>query len=92
MAKYDLLRDFLAGLPKVQKQVTLTFARIERILGEPLPPSATEYEQWWSGGHVKRGRIDATWQDQVQQRAWQDAGWAIEDVSLDMRTVTLRRR
>jgi len=74
MPKYDPLREFLSGLPKGQKQVTLGFRRLEELLGDPLPPSALEYEQWWRGGRVKRGRIDANWQDQVQQRAWEDAG------------------
>ncbi len=92
MAKYDALHDFLAGLPKGQKQVTLGFKRIEDLLGEPLPPSAHTYEQWWWGGSVKRGRIDANWQDQVQQRAWEDAGWTVEDLNLMLRSVTFRRR
>jgi hypothetical protein len=90
--KYDALRDFLAALPKGQKQVTLGFRRIEDLIGEPLPPSARTYEQWWWGGRVKRGRIDANWQDQVQQRAWEDAGWTVEDLSLLLKSVTFRRR
>ena len=92
MAKYEPLGAFLGGLPKAQKQITLGFKRIEDLLGEPLPPSALEYEQWWWGGRVKRGRIDATWQDQVQQRAGEDAGWTVEDLNLGLKTVTFRRR
>ena len=80
MSKYDPLRDFLNSLPRGQKQVTLGFKRLEELLGEPLPASALEYEQWWRGGRVKRGRIDANWQDQVQQRAWEDNGWTIEEL------------
>jgi hypothetical protein len=56
-----------------------------------LPPSALEYEQWWRGGRVKRGRIDANWQDQVQQRAWEGAGWTVEDLDLILKNVTFRR-
>ena len=92
MPKYEPLRDFLASLPRGQKQVTLGFKRVEDLLGEPLPPSAREYEEWWVGGHVKRGRINATWKDQVQQRAWEDAGWTIDEVSLLLKNVTFRRR
>ncbi|MDQ3811934.1 MAG: hypothetical protein M3336_16755 [Chloroflexota bacterium] len=92
MPKYEPLRAFLASLPTGQKQVTLGFARLEQLLGEPLPPSAASYEQWWRGGRVRRGRIDANWQDQVQQRAWLDAGWTIEDLDLLLKTVTFRRR
>ncbi|HEV7665501.1 MAG TPA: hypothetical protein VGQ62_18360 [Chloroflexota bacterium] len=92
MPKYDPLRDFLAGLPKGQKQITLGFKRVEEMLGEPLPASAREYEQWWRGGHVKRGRIDANWQDQVQQRAWEDIGWTVDELDLLLKMVTFRRR
>jgi len=90
--KYEPLAAFLAGLPKGQKQVSLGFRRIEALVGEPLPPSARSYEQWWLGGHVKRGRVDANWQDQVQQRAWEDAGWTVEDLDLRLQNVTFRRR
>lgn len=92
MPKYEPLRDFLAALPRGQKQVILGFRRVEGMLGEPLPPSAYSYEQWWMGGRVKRGRIDANWQDQVQQRAWEEAGWTVDDVSLGLQNVTFRRR
>ena len=90
--KYEPLRVFLDGLPKGQKQVTLGFKRLEELLGEPLPASALEYEQWWRGGRVKRGRIDANWQDQVQQRAWEGAGWTVDDLDLLLKNVTFRRR
>ncbi|GAC1313326.1 MAG: hypothetical protein NVSMB2_01060 [Chloroflexota bacterium] len=92
MSKYDPLRDFLRGLPRGQKQVTLGFKRIEDLIGVELPASAREYEQWWKGGHVKRGRIDANWQDQVQQRAWEDNGWIVDDLDMVLKTVTFRRR
>ena len=68
------------------------FKRVEELLGEALPPSALEYEQWWRGGRVKRGRIDANWQDQVQQRAWEDVGWTVEDLDLFLKNVTFRRK
>ena len=92
MPKYDPLHDFLAALPAGQKQVSLGFKRIEALLGEPLPPSAHEYEEWWVGGRVKRGRIDANWQDQVQQRAWEEAGWTVDEVDRFLKMVTFRRR
>jgi hypothetical protein len=92
VAKYDPLRAFLDTLPRGQKQVTLGFKRVEELLGEPLPDSAREYEQWWRGGRVKRGRIDANWQDQVQQRAWEDIGWTVDELDLLLRNVTFRRK
>lgn len=92
MPKYEPLGAFLADLPRGQKQVTLSFRRIEVLLGEPLPASATDYREWWVGGRVKRGRIDANWQDQVQQRAWESAGWTVDDVDPSLGNVTFRRR
>jgi hypothetical protein len=83
MAKYDPLPEFLGGLLRGQKQVTLGFTRVEELLGELLSASALdEYEQRWRGGRVKRGRIDADWQDQVQQRTWEDIGWTVDELDL----------
>lgn len=98
MAKYDPLRDYLAGLPSGQKRVTLGFGRIEQLLGEPLPPSATKYEAWWLGGRpdrpARRGSRAGreVWRDQVQVEAWESIGWMVEELDLRLRTVTFRRR
>ena len=35
MPKYDPLRDHLAALPSGQHRTTLSFARVEELLGEP---------------------------------------------------------
>jgi hypothetical protein len=43
VAKYDRLRDHLRSLPAGQRRVTLGFRRLEQLLGEPLPPSASKY-------------------------------------------------
>ena len=72
--------------------VTALLATVEELLGEVLPDSAREYEQWWRGGRVKRGRIDANWQDQGQQRAWEDIGWTVDELDLLLRNVTFRRK
>src|SRR6478672_7416543 len=62
MPKYDPLRDHLAGLPRGQNSITLSFARVEALLGEPLPPSARAYDDWW------RGR--ARWRKVIESRPW----------------------
>src|SRR5262245_41104791 len=49
MAKYDPLRDYLSGLPRAQSRASMSFARVEELLGEPLPPSARAYDDWWRG-------------------------------------------
>ena len=90
MAKYDALRDYLRELPAGQRRVTLGFRRLEALLGEPLPPSASKYEAWWLGGRAPVGPARA-WRDQVQEQAWRAAGWAVEEVDLLLKNVTLRR-
>jgi hypothetical protein len=80
MAKYDPLRDFLAGLPRGQGRATLSFARV----GEPLPPSARAYDDWW------RGR--ARWRKVIEGRPWEIAGWVVDDLDLRLGIVTFRRQ
>ena len=90
MAKYDALANHLAALPRGQNRVTLTFAKIEQLLGlvaghpAALPPSAYAYEDWWRGG--------TRWSRVVQIRAWERAGWVAEDLNLRARLVTFRRQ
>ena len=90
MAKYDRLRDHLRSLPAGQRRLTLGFRRLEQLLGEPLPPSASKYEAWWLGGPAPVGR-GKVWRDQVQEQAWQAAGWAVDEVDLLLKNVTFRR-
>jgi hypothetical protein len=91
VAKYDRLRDHLRSLPSGQRRLTLGFRRLEELLGEPLPPSAAKYEAWWLGGPAPVGRAQV-WRDQVQEQAWQAAGWAVDEVDLLLRIVTFERR
>ena len=68
MSKYQLLRDFLENSKNGTE--VLTFAELERILGFPLPDSASTHRPWWAnGGHS-------------QAKAWLDARWIVESVSL----------
>jgi hypothetical protein len=91
VAKYDRLREHLESLPVGQRRLTLGFRRLEELLGEPLPPSASKYEAWWLGGPAPAGR-GKVWRDQVQEQAWQAAGWVVEEVDLLLKTVTFSRR
>ena len=90
MAKYDLLRDHLRGRPTLQRRITLSFRRLEELLGEPLPPSASKYEAWWLGGPAPVGPAKV-WRDQVQEQSWREAGWAVDEVDLLLKNVTFRR-
>ena len=46
MSKYEPLRQFLDQSD--QTRVTLTFAKVEQILGVKLPPSAYNHQAWWA--------------------------------------------
>lgn len=84
MAKYDPLRDYLAALPRGQDKVSLSFARVEQIIGEPLPPSARAYEDFWQG--------KARWRKVIERRPWEVVGWVVEDLDLRLGLVTFRRQ
>ena len=77
--KYILLENYLRELPKSQREVTLRFGQIEKILNgsathAALPSSAYEDRRWWD--HETEG-------NHVSKRAWANAGWKIE--SLDVK-------
>ncbi len=84
VAKYDPLRDHLNCLPRFQKRLTMSFATIEGLLGEPLPPSAHQYDDWW------RGR--ARWRKVIEGRPWEEVGWVVDELDLHSRLVTFRRQ
>ena len=84
VAKYDALRDYLLGLPRGQTRVTMTFAKVEEVLGERLPPSAHEHDGWWRGS--------TPWSRVVKERAWERGGWVVDDLNLRAKLVTFRRQ
>jgi hypothetical protein len=86
MAKYDPLRDHLAGLPRAQNRANLSFTRIEELIGEPLPPSARTYDDWWRGRARWRKVVD------IDSRPWERAGWVVDDLDLRLGLVTFRRQ
>ena len=80
--KYAPLEQYLRELPANQREVTLGFEHIERILEAKLPSSAYEYRQWWD--NEKEG-------NHVNARAWATAGWKIENVDFSKKQVNLVR-
>ena len=80
--KYTPLEIYLRDLPEDQREITLDFAAIERILKDKLPSSAYGYEAWWA--NEKEG-------NHVNLRAWSNAGWTIESLDLKSRRVKLIR-
>ncbi len=79
--KYAPLQMHLNGLPRPEGHAQLSFAEIERIIGDKLPPSARVHREWWSnhtGSHV-------------QARAWLEAGWEVDSVDREAQTVCFQR-
>ena len=81
--KYALLEQYLRGLPLSQDEETLTFERIEQILGDSLPTFAYEDSAWWS--NQKQGI-------QIETNPLMDAGWMAEIVNLQEKWVRFVRQ
>jgi hypothetical protein len=59
----------------------MSFAEIERVIGEKLPPSATAHRAWGSNNPLNN----------VMTKAWLEAGFESEQVDLDARKLVFRR-
>jgi hypothetical protein len=80
--KYISLENYLRELPKSQREVTLRFEQIEKILKSKLPSSAYEDRRWWD--HEKEG-------NHINQRAWASAGWQVESLDVSQQWMKLVR-
>ena len=80
--KYMPLENYLRDLPESQREVTLRFEQIEKIMNAKLPASAYEDQRWWVS--EKEG-------DHVTARAWSAAGWTVASVDVNARWVRLVR-
>jgi hypothetical protein len=80
--KYTPLEHYLRDLPESQREVTLRFEQIEKILNDQLPSSAYEDRRWWN--HKKEG-------NHVNARSWSNAGWKIESLDVNKKWVKLIR-
>lgn len=78
--KYSPLSDYLARRAWYGDFATLTFAKIESIIGANLPSSALQDTHWWNNAPSR-----------VQAQAWMNVGWRLHDVKLNDRTVTFKR-
>ena len=81
--KYTPLEQYLTALPSDKRDVTLSFAQIERILNDRLPPSAHKYQAWWA--NQKKG-------NHVEAHAWMDAGWKVDTVNINQKWVRFIRQ
>lgn len=82
VGKYAPLERYLRDLPAGQREVTLDFGQIERMLNDRLPSSAYEDRRWWD--HVTEA-------DHVTPRAWSSAGWRVEGLDVEGKGVRLVR-
>lgn len=80
--KYTPLEKYLSDLPEIQKELTLSFDQIEKILNDNLPPSAYQYQAWWS--YEKHPH-------QPEKIAIANAGWKVESVDFNRKLARLVR-
>ena len=80
--KYTPLENYLHDLPESQKEITLRFEQIEKILNDKLPASAYEDRRWWD--HETEG-------NHVNKRAWSNAGWKVASLEVNQKWVKLVR-
>lgn len=76
--KYRKLHSHLCGLSAGEWKAS--FAEVEAIIGDKLPPAARTYRAWWAN--------DIT---HTHGRAWVAAGWKTEKVNMDAEMLTFRR-
>ena len=76
--KYRKLHSHLCGLTAGEWKAS--FADVEAIIGDKLPPAARTHRAWWANGSAM-----------VQERAWKAAGWKTADVDMNAETLLFRR-
>ena len=79
MGKYTRLGEFLRA--QRSKEVPMTFAEIERVIGSKLPPNSPQYPAWWSNNPSNN----------VMTKVWLSAGFRTEQVDVKSRKVVFRR-
>jgi len=76
-SKYVHLTAYLAKRGKYTDHVTVSFSKIEEILGGQLPTLAYYNRQWWSNTR-----------SHAASEAWVLAGWNVHNVDLEGKIVT----
>jgi Txe/YoeB family toxin of Txe-Axe toxin-antitoxin module len=78
--KYLPITEFLTSRPPQEKSCEMTFERIERLLGKPLPDSAHRHRAWWANNL-----------SHVQATSWLTVRWETRNVRTDVERVTFAR-
>jgi hypothetical protein len=76
--KLERLQTHLKTISPLSREVTLTFAQVERILGGPLPVFAKSQPSWW--------------ENQPQADVWHAAGFHVDLVHLTVHRAFVRFR
>src|SRR5262245_11979771 len=76
-SKYYALFEYLKQQPD-DSLLELSFDEIKTILGEALPSTALVTRAWWANSPTTQGK------------AWQEAGWLIDDVNFEEKLVVFR--
>lgn len=79
MGKYSRLGEFLRA--QRTREVPMTFAEIERVIGGKLPPNSPQYPAWWSNNPSNN----------VMTKEWLNAGFRTEQVDVKSRKIVFRR-
>jgi hypothetical protein len=79
MGKYSRLGEFLRA--QRAKEIPMTFAEIERVIGGKLPPNSPRYPAWWSNNASNN----------VMTKVWLDAGFRTEQVDVKSHKIVFRR-
>ena len=78
--KYDPLGEYLKTQPS--DRVPLSFAEIEKIIGDRLPSSAYKHRPWWSNNPSNN----------VMTKVWIAAGFESEQVDMEGKTLVFNRK
>ena len=70
MSKYHNLYVYLNK--QMEDRVTLSYEKMESILGFPLPKSAYSYNAWWANGENSHQHAST----------WMDANYKVEEIKL----------
>lgn len=79
MGKYEALGPFLRG--QRTPEVRVTFAEIEKVIGEKLPRSAYVHRPWWSNNPS----------NSAMTKVWLDAGFRTEQVDMAGQKLVFRQ-
>jgi len=80
--KYEPLELHLRAIPSKVRDVTLSFSELERILGAPLPASASTHRPWWGNQKNSKSR--------PQAHAWLSAGFVVDAVNQERANGSVR--